>query len=646
MWHEFWPLLADWKPWKPAVRRACNKQMLQEKLAWEVKSYHTNIVRELEIFGGEVCCDEDVIVENVASFRCNTCTHCFPSYQQLALHAFRQHGVVAQERYYVQSTVCPGCLKDHHTTFRVTQHLRYRRNGCWDRTFLARLPDDPVNIDLPEHLRKVKRLPAIRRHHGPLRPTSVQRLRIQLRQDITALRAEGKPEYAWWYPQDDDPIVQRANVALCDALHTWTRMEHPTEVDFQNLMFGALFTLEIEDPQRCRLFMHWVETHMYDDCPPDMDPDLAILLEQAYVSMLEDLPTWQIRQRMKVLTDRWMHLPSDYPDFGPDRAHCIPSEYQLMAQSEKKRQRWTFHTRPIMRPASQDGPYYIVHLYSGRRRDQDFQFDGEVPRQAPSEAPRMHLCHFDRHGHPPHYEHPQPSTLESLAGLCQGRATDCTSPWPPVRDVVSSEVPLAARRRTPRASTIEDCRRIVGPAAPLSVGTFAAQCGKLPTFERHLAVAVTFHSGSAALEHPAMPYDEELPFIWRSGILRLLLRGGVPFRRVTIQQWRFGAEGVKPTMLLYSNGSLPSALERCELSDITKPTVPLLERDAVGRFKTSKAKEYPSALSRAFALCFSDRMAQLNINSSPKEADPDFFDFVALASCLEGGGMMPDYQPI
>lgn len=143
-----------------------------------------------------------------------------------------------------------------------------------------------------------------------------------------------------------------------------------------------------------------------------------------------------------------------------------------------------------------------------------------------------------------------------------------------------------------------------------------------------------------------MPYNEELPFIWRSGILRLLLRGAVPFRRVTIQQWRFGAEGVKPTMLLYSNGPLSSALERCELSDITKPTVPLLGRDAEGRFRTSKAKEYPSALSRAFALCFSDRMARLNINSSPKEADPIFFYFVALASCLEGGGMMPDYQPI
>ena len=253
-----------------------------------MKHYHTNIVRELEIFGGKLCCDDDFFVENVATFRCSTCTSCFPSYQQLALHAFRQHGVVAQERHYVQPTVCPGCLKDHHTTYRVTQHLRHRRNGCWDRIFLARLPDDPANIGLPDHLQKVKRLPALRRHHGPLRPTSVQRLRIQLRQEIIALRAEGKPEHAWWYPHEDDPIVQRANTALCDALHTWMRMEHPTEVDFQNLMFGALFTLELEDSKRCRLFMHWVEKHMYDDCLPDMDPDLAILLEQAYVNMLED----------------------------------------------------------------------------------------------------------------------------------------------------------------------------------------------------------------------------------------------------------------------------------------------------------------------------------------------------------------------
>ena len=252
MWTEFWSLLAAWKPWKSAVQRACQKQMMQEKLAWEVKHYHTNIVRELEIFGGQLYCEENASEENVANFRCSMCTSCFPSYQQLALHAFRQHGVVAQERRYVQSTICPGCLKDHHTTFRVTQHLRYRRNGCWDRIFMARLPADPVNLGLPDHLQRVKRLPAIRRHHGPLRPTSVQRLRIQLKREITALRAEGASEHAWWFPQDDEPIVQRANAALRDALHAWLILEHPTEVDFQNHMFGASpWTLQIRSAVVC-----------------------------------------------------------------------------------------------------------------------------------------------------------------------------------------------------------------------------------------------------------------------------------------------------------------------------------------------------------------------------------------------------------
>ena len=72
----------------------------------------------------------------------------------------------------VQSTVCAGCLKDFHTTYRVQQHLRYRPNGCWDRLSGARMPDTPASIDLPAHLKHMKRLPAVRRHLGPLRPTS------------------------------------------------------------------------------------------------------------------------------------------------------------------------------------------------------------------------------------------------------------------------------------------------------------------------------------------------------------------------------------------------------------------------------------------------------------------------------------------
>ena len=150
-----------------------------------------------------------------------------------------------------------------------------------------------------------------------------------------------------------------------------------------------------------------------------------------------------------------------------------------------------------------------------------------------------------------------------------------------------------------------------------------------------LSVAVTFHSGSIVLEHPAMPYDEDLASVWRSGILCLLLRGGDSFRRTTIHQWRYGAEGVKPTMLLYSNGSLPSALEACELSDATKPNVPLIGRDAAGRFRTAKAKEYPSALSRAFALFFSARFARLHLQGEEHAAHPEMFEFIEKSATID-----------
>ena len=161
-----------------------------------------------------------------------------------------------------------------------------------------------------------------------------------------------------------------------------------------------------------------------------------------------------------------------------------------------------------------------------------------------------------------------------------------------------------------------------------------------------LSVAVTFHSGSTVLEHPAMPYDEALASVWRSGVLCLLLRGGVPFRRTTIQQWRYGSEGIKPTMLMYSNGSLPRALTACELQNITRPTVHLLGRDENGHFRTAKAKEYPSALSRAFAHFFSERLGRLTPAGEAQEAHPEVFEFIEHSARMTGGQMMPDYQPV
>ena len=165
------------------------------------------------------------------------------------------------EQPYIQSTVCAGCLRDFHTTWRVQQHLRYRANGCWDRLFGAKQPDVPATITLPERLRFVKHLPAIRRLHGPRR-------RIQLSRRIADLRQTGEADFAWWHPESAPDLVQSAFHAFALAYAEWC-------VQGQlNLLFAAIFALPVSDPLGGRILVHWIETRFYDEWPPDMDPDI------------------------------------------------------------------------------------------------------------------------------------------------------------------------------------------------------------------------------------------------------------------------------------------------------------------------------------------------------------------------------------
>ena len=663
MWKDTWPTLASWSAWKRTIQRACRRYLAQEKIAWEVNSYHTSILEELRHFGGEV---EDAqgpdLSPSSATFRCATCPQSFPTGQQLALHAFRVHGILAQERLYVQSTVCPGCLRDHHTTFRVTQHLRYRRNGCWDRVYLARNPAEPLTIELPEHLKKIKRLPAIRRHHGPLRPTSVQRERIQLKIQIERLREEGKEDCAWWFPSNDDPLVQQANALLQQTLREWCLSSDPTEVDFHNMMFGALFRLPTEDPQRCRLFIHWVETCLHDDCPQDLDPDIAILLERAYMSMLEDLPTWTIRQRMKTLTQRWMHLPNDYPEFAPrpapealrpyDRLHPIAGTYEDLGRKEQERKNWIFCCQPLVRPLATEGPFYIIHLYSGRRREGDFHFwmERNLMDMTDQMSGTVYVISLDTAIHSSMNVH-SPALWDRLLDLAREGRLIAMLMGPPCETwSAARNHPLdnaGGLRNGPRplrsATQLWGMEmRTMAELLQLSVGNCLLLKGIW------LAVAISCRSGSVILEHPATPYDPALPSIWRTGILCLLLRKGVPFRKVTIQQWRFGSAGIKPTTLLYSHGSLPRALEAHELSGVEKPTTYLLGRDATGVFRTAYAKEYPSALSKAFAAFFHDSLQRHRhrIKGDVEQADQVMAEFIQRSSVINDGEMMPDYQPV
>ena len=82
-------------------------------------------------------------------------------------------------------------------------------------------------------------------------------------------------------------------------------------------MFPVICPLGAEEPHTmklARIFVQWIETRLHDSLPADLDPDRALQLEEAYMLMLQDIPTWTLRQRMSALAQEWAHLPADEPD--------------------------------------------------------------------------------------------------------------------------------------------------------------------------------------------------------------------------------------------------------------------------------------------------------------------------------------------
>jgi hypothetical protein len=386
-WEALWTDLATCTRWKSMIKRACRKHVLQERIARDVTHYHCMITDELQQFGGNLWFDDDMTeASNQREHRCRECDQTFRTAQALAAHEYQKHDVSSLERPYIQSTTCPGCLRDFHTTWRVQQHLRYRGNGCWDRIHGARQPDDPITIHLPAHLKHVKRLPAVRRQHGPLRPTSRQRDRIALRVRIANLRSEGNDMYAWWHPESDPYLTARARTSFTDRLLQWCAKGLEDAIDFQNMMFQAIFALDIDDMLGGRLFIHWIENCLYDALPVDLDPDLIVCLDTAYMAMLDDIPVWSLRLQMKRLLDLWMHLPHE-DEGNPEvttsrqsltpcptqRIHPIPSRYRALGHEEQHRAAWRILDPLPKSMPSKTGPFYVIHLYSGRRRPGDFQ---------------------------------------------------------------------------------------------------------------------------------------------------------------------------------------------------------------------------------------------------------------------------------
>ena len=112
--------------------------------------------------------------------------------------------------------------------------------------------------------------------------------------------------------------------------------------------------------------------------------------------------------------------------------------------------------------------------------------------------------------------------------------------------------------------------------------------------------------GGAIMEHPAEPQDEHKVSVWRLECHRqwcMKLPGACHHR---IEQWLYGASGVKPTNLRALNLGPPITVGKALISGAepwrVRPQQGLKGKGEDGKFRTAQAKEYPSALCRSLVV--------------------------------------------
>eukprot|EP00435_Cladocopium_sp_Y103_P062615 s141_g24.t1 len=414
--------------------------------------------------------------------------------------------------------------------------------------------------------------------------------------------------------------------------------------------------------QAARIFIHWIE-HDFSDLQAMQDIDIHQLAETAHLSLLEDLHIWHLRSRLRSLQaqlDRLDCAPAPLPrpvraaPVPHQRLHRVPSAYAQMRDHEMARRTWRLCSSALRPLSPVQGPFYVVHLYSGRRREDDFhQFMQQLINSSTHAiASAIHVISIDTAISETMNVHSEKIWTFLLTAAQAGHilgyllGPPCET-WSSARfEQTFNEdgLPLPGPRPL---RDVEACWGISGLSLRELQQVSVGNCLLLKGL--HLAVPIAFRGGVVVLEHPAPPIAIERPSIFRTGIVRFLLQPGTPFRRYTFAQWRHGAPGIKPTTLLFANAMIPKVMASFERLDLAKPTTALIGKDSSGAYRTSRAKEYPAGMNRALATAMWQAIEATGHRHriDPVDLPSTAAELAELSASVDRcKDFLPDYQPV
>lgn len=307
-----------------------------------------------------------------------------------------------------------------------------------------------------------------------------------------------------------------------------------------------------------------------------------------------------------------------------------------------------FHEKPTL---------FVLHMFSGRRRAADCH--DWIERLAAEYFPHLHVVAVSMdtavHGQlgdllsGPNFDHLVALADGNLFGLSL-TGPPCET-WTAARHIVCPEL----LRRGPRP--LRSCARPWG-LLELSLRELHQLGTGSHLMLNSLAIElrVCLGGGGSVMEHPSIPDNEEFASIWRTPQHRNLVMRAPEAQLVYIEQWRYGAESVKPTILRgLGLPRLARHLHSCRCPGMVRPTKVLAGFDhAKQRFRTAAAKEYPAGLSegivRSAFLSLQERMRRTasqtvqwnDFTSGDREWVQSLID---VGSSFSTGTFLPDYQP-
>ena len=645
------------------VRRAVRRFQHQEHVAHDVLQLHQHLKHTLCSHGVQF--DSDAIAtppEASLGFECFQCGQTLPNRQRLQVHQWTAHQVISIERQFAVTPECLACHRHFWTITRLQQHLRLSRQhpfGCFEQ-LTWRFPPElvPHHSQSPDELRGAHRLPACAVATVPTFEESVSLCTKDDadREFLRRWRHEG-------FPSDRDPSFDHTTLPRIVAiLQDW----HPEAFVDPEVPIGQICDFlhnqptELAQHQAVWSFISWMLTSFRKSQFPTLSEAIFSRLFQQMWQLVRALPMGNLllwKHRMDTAYCPDLLDASQIADRQTrDRE---PIVFALRNQSQLL---FPFLTQPIVQmPSALQVPLVIwngiptmliVHLYSGRRRigDCHWWIHGLAESKFPS-IPIL-VVSFDTALSALHGNLDRGITFSRLCDIAQlGAVAGCLTGPPCETFSAARNVRLTHKCPRPLRTRVQPwgllsltCREY----RQLEMGT------RLLFHSWIIEANVALSGGGSIQEHPAEPPQADFVSVWRTQVHTDWLMRIANAHHHPVQQWQFGARGVKPTTLRALNLGDPQIVARTlqQHQDVTlvRPHEALTGKDGSGNYKTSAAKEYPSrlcaALSEALLAGLTSRGSLHGFRQVDLSADNRSWlaTVLSTSSAITEGTWLPDYQ--